>query len=361
VSAGDPKTLYIKVWNGNGTDYSTGTEGEHGLTFSCHLEDASNGWAASETHTQADEGFDYLVQGGSYPNHPVHHLSIQCGNFTAFDWAAGDRFVVEVTDVEEPFTGQSNTYTLILDGEGDQYGPDFTLGEPSPPPIEDLTVSKASERFIMLNWTAPSPGSESSAVASYLVEFDHKGPTPQGWNPTHSPTPSASIRIDSTTQASGSKEELKITGLQPGAPYYISVRYADSEGRMSSRSNIVSTATLVEFVDDDLDFSDPYIIRDPDSLFMVDNDTLLTFVWSSWEALGAASYQVSVRSPQLERTETTQDTVFIFPGEPQKTYSVEILPTSATGENLGSLQSRAILCASAILDAPGKPEIVAAE
>jgi len=131
---------------------------------------------------------------------------------------------------------------------------------------------------------------------------------------------------------------------------------------MSSRSNIVSTQTLVEFVDDDLDFSDPYIIRDPDSLFMVDNDTLLTFVWSSWEALGAASYQVSVRSPlKVERTETTQDTVFIFGGEPQKTYSVEILPMSATGENLGILKSRAILCASAILDAPGKPEIVSAE
>jgi len=107
--------------------------------------------------------------------------------------------------------------------------------------------------------------------------------------------------------------------------------------------------------------TDPYIIRDRDSLFVADNDTLLTFVWSSWEALGAASYQVSIHSPQLERTETTQDTVFIFGGEPQKTYSVEILPMSVTGENLGTLQSRAILCASAILDAPGKPEIVSAE
>ncbi len=130
------------------------------------------------------------------------------------------------------------------------------------------------------------------------------------------------------------------------------------------QSNAVTIQTLIGFVDDDLDPTDPFIIRDDDSLFVADNDESLDFVWSSWEAFGAVSYKVSIGTgsfDQLEPAETVQDTTYVIQGEPDKTYALEVIPVNAAGEELGVLRSRLILCSPADIDVPGKPEMVETE
>ena len=61
---------------------------------------------------------------------------------------------------------------------------------------------------------------------------------------------------------------------------------------------------------------------------------------------------------QVETAGTIQDTTFVFIGEPEKTYSVEITPMDAGGNQLGVLRSRHILCSPGEIDPPGTPKII---
>ena len=143
---GDPKTVVIRVWNQNGTDYPTGADApgvEDGLAFFGYLKDASNGWAHSDT----------CIPGGPSGAHydaislEVHHISILCGNFTAFNWVAGDSLIVKATDVEDPYAGESNTYRLLLNGDEQQDGPDFAL-----PVVLSSFTAIGGDTEITLRW-----------------------------------------------------------------------------------------------------------------------------------------------------------------------------------------------------------------
>ena len=224
--------------------------------------------------------------------------------------------------------------------------------------IIDLVVSRASEWFVVLSWTAPAGKDTTNPVTSYMVEMGQKTSGNQGL------IAAENQKLTGTPKAPGESETFRIDGLKPGLPYYISVKSSDDDSLFTMQSNVVTVQTLIGFIDDDLDPSDPYIIRDDDSLFVADNDESLKFVWSSWEAFGAVSYKVSIGTgsfDQLEQAETVQDTTYIIQGEPGETYALEVIPVNASGNELGVLRSRLILCSPADMDKPGKPEMVESE
>ncbi|MHB9028799.1 MAG: hypothetical protein ACYC9O_08520, partial [Candidatus Latescibacterota bacterium] len=154
------------------------------------------------------------------------------------------------------------------------------------------------------------------------------------------------------------QQSMMLRGLKPGACYSLSMRgngHSHSPGQAQ-----VTVTTFAAFVDEDLDPQDPYINRDCDSLFVADNDCSLAFVWTSWEALGGVSYRVTILAHDpaaVISTQIVKETRFEFTGEPGRTYSLEIHPLDASGEELGTIGTRAIRCAPARLNTPKKLKI----
>ena len=224
--------------------------------------------------------------------------------------------------------------------------------------ISDITVEKASERSITLNFTAPSSSVSQSSVLSYIVELMQQNSTDNDWDNADK------ISLSVTPKEPGQKEEILIDGLKAGFPYNIAVKYTYGDSLESARSNIASAQTLIEFIDDDLDYDDPFIIRDEDSLFVADNDNEISFEWNSWEASGAVSYRVNVADGDFDQIidiYTIQDTTFVVEGEPGKSYALKVIPLDAAGQELGEMYSRFILCSPAVVGKPGKPEMVTSE
>jgi len=270
---------------------------------------------------------------------------VQVGSLKT-DWRVGDVLRVEFADVAAPGGPATSFIDVILDGAGSQ-----TAEAATGSPVEDLEVSRTSEAFVVLRW-------RSTAAASYLVEIGTRPPQSVEWSPARM------VEVAPTAQTPGSLEEARIGGFDPGTPYWVAVRCKDADGRISARSDVITAHTLVGFVDEDLDLSDPFIQLDEDSLPVADNDGSLTFRWGSWASLGAASYEVRVRShdpDQIERTEVTPDTLAVVQAQPNKVYSVEVTPLSASGERLVALQSRQVLCAAAALEAPARPRLSSSE
>ena len=114
ADGGEPKTVYIRVWN----ETEQGHASPDSLTFSCHLEYA--GWR-SEIRTHYSVGFDYLVT----EDEKIHHLSIQCGNFSMVNWSPGDRLIVRV--ITDAIPNREHLYSVVLDAEGEQYDLDMIL------------------------------------------------------------------------------------------------------------------------------------------------------------------------------------------------------------------------------------------
>jgi len=144
-----PHNVTLTVWNANGTDYPQGTTGENGVTFECWLKDASNGWAESEHHTQNDGNpgdFDYIVSGGT------HDILIRLDKFTSFNWAVGDHIVIVITDVEDPFSGETSTFEGTINGS-----PEIeSLGDITLPVQLSSFYAEVFENNVLIKWTTQS-------------------------------------------------------------------------------------------------------------------------------------------------------------------------------------------------------------
>lgn len=99
-----PKLVYVRVWNAKGLTFPDS------LRFACSV----TAKRESETRTQEYDEFNYIVASLN-----VHHISIQCGNFKVVQWSPGDKLTIYIA-------GQKK-YVLILDDDGEQYGPDILL------------------------------------------------------------------------------------------------------------------------------------------------------------------------------------------------------------------------------------------
>lgn len=82
------------------------------VTFVCMLLNRDKGWNRSEIKTEGERGFCYLEE--------INVISVQCGNFKAFNWSKGDKLLVWVCWTK---TGKTKTYRIKLDNIGEQsYG-----------------------------------------------------------------------------------------------------------------------------------------------------------------------------------------------------------------------------------------------
>jgi hypothetical protein len=219
----------------------------------------------------------------------------------------------------------------------------------APVTINDLTVKRSSENFVVLQWTPPS----KQTVQTYILEMGIL-------NNMNDKSLTSEVTIDPAQLSLTNYATLKHEVPYPGCKYSLALRYFTSTGEYSALSNRVEVTTLAKFIDDDLDGSDPFITRDADSLFIASNALKLGFQWSSWKKLGANSYIVEVKNPdskQLLFTKTIPDTVLVIEGEPKKRYVVEISPQNASGVTLGKFNTRPIMCISGSQLPPGKPEI----
>ncbi|MHB9027219.1 MAG: fibronectin type III domain-containing protein [Candidatus Latescibacterota bacterium] len=221
-------------------------------------------------------------------------------------------------------------------------------------PIRDLRVEKASENFIILSWTAPSTTDTNQPVAAYAVKISANRPVNNGFEGTI-------FDPHIVPKAPGAKETVKISNLKPGSPYYIAVRSLDRYGRASNDSEILSTGTQIAFVDEDLDPHDPFVSRDPDSLFVADNDMSLCFVWSPAEGSEGTVYRVRVFAEEdktVLKTHTVTSAEFTYEAPEEGSYSIEVTPLLGNGEILPAMKSRAIRCSPQGVEPPGKPIII---
>lgn len=216
--------------------------------------------------------------------------------------------------------------------------------------INDLSVVRSSETFVILRCTPPS----EQDVQEYVVEAEAQNSENNGWFPDE-------VFTFNPVLVSSNDHSFKLKGLQPGCNYSFAIRYRTSSGKYSPVSNHADTITLVRFDDENIDQTDPFITRDADSLFVASNGLDMKFRWSSWEASGAKNYEVDIRksdSIQIVSSNTVQDTLVVFKGEPNTKYFVEVRPKSETGATLGKISSRQIICKGEALLPPGKPKIV---
>jgi hypothetical protein len=220
--------------------------------------------------------------------------------------------------------------------------------------IKDLAVEKASERWIILSWTAPSMADTPQPAASYVVEISTRKPvnnTIQGtvFDPRVTPgTP-------------GKKETVTIPNLKPGSPYYIAVRSVDRSGRVSNNSAILATGTMVAFTDEDLDPDDPFLPRDQDSLFVADNDMFLRFDWSPAEDPAGTLYRIRVFSEgdkTIIGTKVVTATYYVVEAPEEGFYSIDVTPLLTSGETLPPLKSRVIGCSPQGVEPPGRPVLI---
>jgi len=221
--------------------------------------------------------------------------------------------------------------------------------------INDLVASNPSEEKIKLRWTSPAASDNSNPVSEYQVELGLV--TPQG----EKLSVEKKIDLEITPQAPGNREEVTISGLKPGYPYYVTVNSFGQNGIICGLSNSSTIQTLISFVDEDLDSADPFITRDNDSLFVADNDESITFVWSSLESLGASDYEVTVRNNttiQVINTIVVKETSFTVEGEPEQSYSLRVVPLNSSGDRLGTFLSRPIICMPGFIDKPGTPVMI---
>ena len=216
--------------------------------------------------------------------------------------------------------------------------------------ISDLSVESVSENYAVLNWTVPSSGNTS--LSNYVIEISKETPVDN--------TLVSSVSFDPgiSPKSAAATEQLRLSGLESGAPYFIAVKTVDSNRNISAISNIVELTTLVAFVDDDLDADDPYIVRDSDSLYVSDNDNLLNFSWSSFESKGAMQYEVKVytgNNNELKDTSTVTDTYFTIMIAQEGYYSIEVTPLLNDGSRLTPMRSRVIYSNPVYLEPPGTP------
>jgi hypothetical protein len=108
-----------------------------------------------------------------------------------------------------------------------------------PSAIADLQVTASTSRSLTLEWTAPSDNGSSGRASSYDIRFAGQAISEGNW--------------DSATEASrppsprsgGTRQSYVLSGLDPFTLYYVAIRSVDSEGNLSSISNVVEAMTAV--------------------------------------------------------------------------------------------------------------------
>ena len=107
-----------------------------------------------------------------------------------------------------------------------------------PAAITDLAVVNYTSNYIDLLWTATGGDSTAGRAYSYDIRFSNEEITVGNFDQADTVV----IAVPDPA-ASGTQEELSITGLNPETLYYFALKVADSTGNVSDISNVVFQET----------------------------------------------------------------------------------------------------------------------
>ncbi len=138
-----------------------------------------------------------------------------------------------------------------------------SMEKDSTPPatVTDLSPSGILLTKILLSWTATGDDGFTGQSTAYDVRYDTAPISNATWD--------SAQRVETVPipGASGSRETLEVTGLEPDTTYYFALRVADNVGNVSDLSNIViarTSAGTIVFEDDMESGSGKWTIEDAD-------------------------------------------------------------------------------------------------
>jgi subtilase family serine protease/subtilisin family serine protease len=138
-----------------------------------------------------------------------------------------------------------------------------SMEKDSTPPatVTDLSPSGILLTKILLSWTATGDDGFTGQSTAYDVRYDTAPISNATWD--------SAQRVETAPipGASGSREALEVTGLEPDTTYYFALRVADNVGNVSDLSNIViarTSAGTIVFEDDMENGSGKWTIEDAD-------------------------------------------------------------------------------------------------
>jgi chitodextrinase len=203
-------------WTAPGDDGATGTVASYNLRYSLNP-------ITDEASFNAATGFTWpvataVVAGGSQQTVVVDGLT----DNTQY------RFALKAADEASNTSVLSNTVTVLT-----------TQADTIPPvDVTDLAASSAGATSVNLSWTAPGDDVSTGTVTSYDVRYSTSNITALNFNSaTQFPWPGTT-----TIVAGDLVQNLTVTGLTTGTPYYFAIKAADEVPNWSGISN-VDTAT----------------------------------------------------------------------------------------------------------------------
>lgn len=112
-------------------------------------------------------------------------------------------------------------------------GPDLT----APAAVSNLAFSQVLDNAVVMAWTAPGDDGNSGTATTYELRFA-TFPINAGNFAT-----ATAVAPQPIPALAGTPQNYVITGLTPGATYYVAMRALDDSGNWSALSNVASTAT----------------------------------------------------------------------------------------------------------------------
>jgi len=115
--------------------------------------------------------------------------------------------------------------------------PDIGAYEYAVRAINDLAVSGTSQNSLTLGWTVPGEAGVTGEPASYDMRYAQVPVTQANWE--------AAMQVagEPVPGGFGDGQSFTITGLNPGATYYVGIKVLDEVGHASELSNVVPATT----------------------------------------------------------------------------------------------------------------------
>lgn len=115
--------------------------------------------------------------------------------------------------------------------------PDVGAYEVALSAITDLSVSGTSQNSMTLVWTVPSDQGLMRKPSHYDIRYADSPLTEANWDTA------TRAQSEPAPGGSGDHQSFTITGLNPGATYYVGIKVLGEVGRTSALSNVVSATT----------------------------------------------------------------------------------------------------------------------
>jgi hypothetical protein len=172
---------------------------------------------------------------GDNPATDISGIAKSCGEVTIGPNGSGTLKVI----LEPPENAALGSYAGTLVVRGSESGGTYCIpltvnvaADPyAPGVVGDLSGVGTAEGEVVLTWTAPGSNGQHGTAAAYEVRYSMSPITEATWHSAER------ITDPPRPQSAGSGENLRVTGLLPGAWYHFALKTVDAGGLWSAISN----------------------------------------------------------------------------------------------------------------------------